>query len=101
MDRFFASDANRFQAAMRRAGLNPTLKLNSVEMTFALSASYEEDVGIDQAASELGLKREQFLLVMQESDKRFRSIVRRLALGTIPRDDFENSFKNLAKEATE
>jgi hypothetical protein len=101
MERLVAADAGRFQGAMRRAGLDPALKLNSIEMTFALSTAYEEDVGVNQAASELGLKREQFLLLMQESDKRFKSIVRRLAQGTIPRDDFESSFKDLAKELAE
>jgi hypothetical protein len=101
MERLVGADTSRFQGAMRRAGLDPALKLNSVEMTFALSAAYEEDVGVNQAASELGLKREQFLLLMQESDKRFKSVVRRLAQGTIPRDDFENSFKDLAKEVAE
>jgi hypothetical protein len=98
MDRLLANDAKRFQDAMKRAGLDPALKLNGVEMTFALSIAYEQEIDINQAASELGLKRAQFLVGMQEADKRFRSIVRRLALGTIPRDEFENSYKDLAKE---
>ena len=98
MDRFIASDARRFQEAMARAGLNPALKLNGVEMTFALSRAYEEDLSLNQAASELGLKREQFLLAMQEADRKFKPLVRRLAQGTIPRDEFENSFKELAKD---
>lgn len=98
MDRLIANDAKRFQNAMARAGLDPTLKLNGMEMTFALSRAYEEDIDLVQAASEFGLRRQQFLLAMQEAGKRFKSIVRRLAQGTIPRDDFENSFKELAKE---
>jgi hypothetical protein len=101
MDRFLANDAKRFQDAMKRAGLDPALKLNGVEMTFALSGAYEEEIDINQAASEFGLKRGPFLLAMQEADKRFKSIVRRLAQGTIPRDEFENSFKELAKELVE
>src|SRR5215210_2201529 len=93
MDRLIANDAKRFQSAMARAGLDPTLKLNGVEMTFALSRAYEEDVNLVQAAAELGLQRQEFLVVMQESDKKFKSLVRRLAQGTIARDDFETSFK--------
>jgi hypothetical protein len=98
MDRLIASDGKRFQEAMARAGLNPALKLNGMEMTFALSQGYEEDLGINQAAAELGLKREQFLLAMQDADRKFRPLVRRLAQGTIARDEFENSFKDLAKD---
>jgi len=101
MDRLLANDAKRFQDAMRRAGLDPALKLNGVEMTFALSRAYEDEIDINQAASEFGLKRGQFLLGMQEADKRFKTIVRRLAQGTVPRDEFENSFKELAKELVE
>jgi hypothetical protein len=101
MDRLIANDAKRFQSAMSRAGLDPTLKLNGVEMTFALSRAYEQDLDLVQAAAEFGLKRQQFLLAMQEADKKFKSIVRRLAQGTIPRDDFESSFKELAKEVVD
>jgi hypothetical protein len=101
MDRFLANDAKRFQDAMKRAGLDPALKLNGIEMTFALSGAYEEEIDLKQAASEFGLKRGPFLLAMQEADKRFKSIVRRLAQGTIPRDEFENSYKELAKELVE
>src|SRR5215204_503293 len=50
MDRLIANDAKRFQSAMLRAGLNPALKLNGVEMTFALSRAYEEDLSLNQAA---------------------------------------------------
>jgi len=62
-------------------------------MTFALSRAYEADVNLVQAAAELGLQRQEFLVAMQESDKKFRSLVRRLAQGTIARDDFETSFE--------
>jgi hypothetical protein len=101
MDRLLENDTKRFQSAMKRAGLNPSLKLNGTEMTFALSRAYEEDVDINQAASELGLKKAQFLLATQEADKRFKTLVRRLAVGAVPRDDFEVSFKDLAKEVVD
>jgi hypothetical protein len=98
MDRLIENDSRRFQGAMKRAGLNPSLKLNGAEMTYALSRAYEEDLDISQAASELGLQKSQFLLATQDTDKRFKTLVRRLGKGTIPRDDFEISFKELAKE---
>ncbi len=98
MDRLLENDTKRFQSAMKRAGLNPSLKLKGTEMTFELSRAYEEDVDINQAASELGLQRAQFLAATQDTDKRFKTLVRRLAKGAIPRDDFEITFKDLAKE---
>lgn len=98
MDRIIADDAKRFADAMARAGLNPTLKLNGVEMTFALSRAYEEDISLEQAASELGLTKDEFLQAAQDADKQYKSLVRRLQQGTIPRDDFEAKFIELAKE---
>jgi hypothetical protein len=98
MDKIIDDDGRRFSDAMRRAGLNPTLKLNGVEMTFALSRAYEEDINLDQAASELGLQKDEFTQASQDADKQFKSLVRRLQQGTIPRDDFEAKFIELAKE---
>jgi hypothetical protein len=98
MDQIIAGDAKRFADAMTRAGLNPSLKLNGVEMTFALSRAYEEDLGLEQAASELGLQKDEFLQAAQDADKQYKSLVRRLQQGTIPRDDFEAKFIELAKE---
>jgi hypothetical protein len=98
MDQIIDGDAKRFSDAMKRAGLNPTLKLNGVEMTFALSRAYEEDINLEQAASELGLQKDEFLQASQDADKQYKSLVRRLQQGTIPRDDFEAKFIELAKE---
>lgn len=98
MDAIIDGDAKRFADAMRRAGLNPSLKLNGVEMTFALSRAYEEDLSLDQAAAELGLSKDEFAQAAQDADKQFKSLVRRLQQGTIPRDDFEAKFIELAKE---
>jgi hypothetical protein len=98
MDQIIDADGKRFTDAMRRAGLNPTLKLNGVEMTFATSRAYEEDLGLDQAASELGLTKDEFVQASQDADKQYKSLVRRLQQGTIPRDDFEAKFIELAQE---
>ena len=44
------------------AGLvsQPSLKLNGVEMIFALSQAYEDAVSLEQVGAELGLKKEEF-----------------------------------------
>lgn len=101
MDRIIDEDGRRFQDAMKRAGLNPTLKLNGVEMTFALSRAYEEDLGADQVAAELGMPKEEFLSAAADADKKYKTMVRRLKQGTIPRDDFEAVFIELAQEVAD
>ena len=44
MDKIIEGDGKRFTDAMRLAGLDPTLKLNGVEMINALDKSYEDDL---------------------------------------------------------
>src|SRR5262249_37525642 len=68
MDRIIAEDAKRFADAMVRAGLEPTLKLNGVEMINALAQRYEDDVDIKIAAAELGMTVEELLRVTNDSD---------------------------------
>jgi hypothetical protein len=101
MDRLMENDSRRFQSSMKRAGLNVTLKFNGMEMISALSRAYEQDLDINQAASELGLDRDGFLKATQDADKRFQTLVRRLRQGTVSRDEFETSFKELIAEVTD
>lgn len=98
MDAIIAGDGKRFTDAMRRAGLDPSLKLNGVEMIFALSQAYEDAVSLEQVGAELGLKKEEFMKVSDDASKEFRVMIRRLKQGTVPRDEYESAYIDLAKE---
>src|SRR5262249_55946360 len=91
----------RFSDAMTRAGLEPTLKLNGVEMINALSKRYEDDVDAAAAGTEFGLSKDQFAKAAADADKKFRPFLRRLAQGIVPRDQFEVAFRDLSHELTE
>jgi Domain of unknown function (DUF4384) len=89
-------DSKRFTDAMIRAGLNADLKLNGIEMVNALSKRYEDPLDGALAAAELGMTKEQFEKAIQGSSPKVRTIRRRLVQGTVPREDFENRFKEVA-----
>lgn len=101
MDALIASDGQRFADAMKRAGLEPTLKLNGIEMINALAKRYEDDLDLTLAASELGLDTKEFKNETGDVDQKFRPLMRRLAQGAIPRDQWEKSFIELAPEITD
>jgi hypothetical protein len=101
MDRLIEEDAKRFADAMARAGLDPTLKLNGVEMINALSKRYEDDVDVKLAAAEFGLTSDEFAKVSADADKKFRPFLRRLEQGIVPRDQFEVAFRDLSEELTD
>jgi Domain of unknown function (DUF4384) len=98
MDALIAGDAKRFTDAMTRAGLDPALKLNGVEMINALAKRYEDDVDLALAAAEFGLDKQTFLDQVAATDGRFNLMLRRLQQGSVPRDQFELVFRELAAQ---
>jgi hypothetical protein len=98
MNALLAGDAKRFTDAMARAGLDPTLKLNGVEMINALAKRYEDDVDITLAAAEFGLDKPTFRAQAAATDGRFNLMLRRLEQGSVPRDQFELVFRELAAQ---
>lgn len=101
MDALIEADGKRFTDAMIRAGLTPTLKLNGVEMINALSKRYEDDIDINLAAAEFGIDAKEFNSSAGDVDQKLRPLVRRLQQGAIPRDQFENFFRDLAEDLTD
>lgn len=101
MDALIDGDGKRFTDAMVRAGLTPTLKLNGVEMINALSKRYEDDIDLTLAAAEFGLDPKEFKDSAGDVSKELRPLVRRLEQGSIPRDQFEQVFRNLAEDLTD
>jgi hypothetical protein len=101
MDQIIAADGKRFTDAMARAGLDPTLKLNGVEMINALSDRYEADLDFEQAAAEFGLTKEALAKAADDVEKRFKPLVRRLEQDVVPRDQFETAFRELAADVSD
>jgi hypothetical protein len=101
MDGIIEEDGKRFAGAMTRARLDPKLKLNGVEMINALAKRYEDDVDGTLAAAELGLAKDEFSKAANDSDKRLKPLLRRLEQGLVPRDQFETTFKDIAKDITD
>ena len=92
------ADMKRFLDAMVRAGLDPKLKLNGVEIIFALSQAYEAAVDAEQVASELGFKKDEFLKATGDVETKYRTMMKRFTQGgTVPRDEFEVEYIELAK----
>lgn len=98
MDRLIEGDAKRFADAMYRAGLDPNLNYNGIEMITALSQRYEQDVDLTMAAAELGMTKAEF---EQATGGGFKpeliSTIRRLKQNSIPRDQFEVKYRELAE----
>jgi hypothetical protein len=98
MDKVLDGDAKRFQDAMYRAGLDPNLNYNGIEMITALSQRYEQDVDLTMAAAELGMTKDEF---QQATSGGFKPelipTIRRLQQNSIPRDQFEVKYRELAE----
>lgn len=89
MDAVIEADRKRFTDAMVKARLDPQLTLNGVEMVTALSARYEWDVNLIQAAAEFGISADEMKDAMTASGGMGKSIALRLDQGIVPRDQFE------------
>ena len=101
MDPLVDDDIKRFASAMSRAGLDPDLRLNGVEMIGAMSNRYDDDLDLPTVAAELGLTVSDFNESVEEAAGKFRPLLRRLTQGKIPRDQFERDFRNLADGLTD
>ena len=101
MDGLVDDDMKRYSSAMNRAGLNPDLRLNGMEPIGALSIRYDDDLDLPLVAAELGLTVGEFNEAMNEAEAKFRPLLRRIALGRIPRDQFERDFRGLAEGLTD
>ena len=101
MDQIIENDGKRFADAMYRAGLEPTLKLNGVEMINALAKRYEDDVDINLAAAEFGLSKAEFKEAGSDASGKLKALVRRLEQGSVPRDQFEANYRELSGVVTD
>jgi hypothetical protein len=70
-------------------------------MINALAKRYEDDVDLALAAAELGLTKADFKDVSGDVNPRFRPLVRRVLQSSVPRDQFELDFRELAPSLTD
>ncbi|MGD9925214.1 MAG: DUF4384 domain-containing protein [Pseudorhodoplanes sp.] len=99
MEKLLAGDTQRFINAMIKAGLDPKLQLNGTEMITALSQRYEADLDLALAAADLGLEKEVFSKTLNGAVKpELFQAVRRLQQNTLPRDQFENRYRDLMEQ---
>ena len=102
MDKILKDDTARFQGAMRRAGLDPSLKLGGIEPISALSNHYEKNLDLRQVAAEFGLKPDQLTNAAGDVGGDARTLVRRLEQqGYVPRDNLEGTFAGLVDKLTD
>ncbi len=101
VDKLLAEDTDRFHQAMKRAGLDPSLKLDGVEMINALSNRYEKDVDLRLAAAEFGLEQDAFEKAAAELGGDARNLLGRLQQSVVPRDNFEHQFPALVVRLTD
>lgn len=101
MDQIIENDGKRFIDAMYRAGLEPTLKLNGVEMINALAKRYEDDVDLNLAAAEFGMTKDEFKDAAGDAERKFKALIRRLEQGSVPRDQFEATYRELVQNITD
>jgi len=101
MNGMIEDDFQRFGAAMKRAGLDPTLKLGGVEMTNALSKRYEDDVSLRRAAAEYGFDADSFKEHFIDAGPEAIALLHRLEQGIVPRDQFEGLYTKFVEGSTE
>jgi hypothetical protein len=101
LERLFVEDANRFNAALARAGLDPNLKLADIEIVSSLSKFHEQNLDVALASAELGLTPEQLGKSTADADRKLRPFLRRLLEGPVSRDQFEAVFASLVDSITD
>jgi hypothetical protein len=100
MDQMFADDTKRFDAAMARAGLDPTLQLNNEEPISALSDRFDDLLDTKLAAAELALTADDFVSAVNDNRK-YRPLLNRLGQGKVSRGEFEGRFAELIADLTD
>ncbi len=102
MDRLLKLDSERFLAAMRKADLDPALKVGGIEMISALSKQYEKNIDLRQVAAEFGLSSDALKQAAGGVGGNALTLVRRLEQqGYVPRDNLEVSYAGLVSSLTD
>ncbi len=101
MDRLMAIDRDRFESAMRRAGLDPKLRApGGVEPISALVQHFERNLTKAMAAAEFGLTPEQMTAGAPSAGTQAFALLRRLDQDIVPRDQFTKEFAEILVRLT-
>ncbi len=92
MDKIIQSDKTHFQGALVLAGIDPQLKYNGVEVINALSDHFERELDLKAVAAEYGVTVDELKIRMASAGGPSASMVVRLQLGTVQRDEFQDVF---------
>jgi len=97
------ADAKRFFDAEQRAGLDVKLAgtESNTEVINLLSRRYEADIDLKLGAADFGLTKEEYAKAAPDVDNKFKPLLRRLEQATVPFDQFEQSFRDLAVALTD
>jgi hypothetical protein len=97
MEKLLDQDAERFNAAMRSAGLDPDLDApdQGVESIAFLSRRYGKALGLREFAAEYGVGPTALAEALQEAGGIRIGLKRRLEQGTVPRRLVESQFLDL------
>ncbi|MBI1292435.1 DUF4384 domain-containing protein [bacterium] len=101
MDRLMAIDRDRFESAMRRAGLDPKLRApGGVEPISALVQHFERNLTRAMAAAEFGLTPDQLSAGAPSAGPQAFALLRRLDQDLVPRDQFTKEFAEILVRVT-
>lgn len=101
MDALLDQDMKRFRDAMVRAGIDPGVKPNGIEMINALSQKYEEMLDLRQLAVEFGMRPDEFARAAPAAGQKAVALLRRVEQGLLPRDTFESEYASLVAAVTD
>ncbi|MGE0212607.1 MAG: DUF4384 domain-containing protein [Parvibaculaceae bacterium] len=100
VDRILKTDMQRFQDALKRAGIDANAKIDGIEMINALSNHYERDLTLVGVAAEFTIDEKKFEeLAIQETEA--RRVLNRVKQASIPRDEFEAEFSQILSQVTD
>lgn len=95
MNKILDEDQARFRSAMVRAGIDPGLKVNGIEIINALAQKYDDLMDLRRTAAEFGMRPEEFKDAAANAGPKALGIARRVDQGLLPRDTLEGEFPSI------
>lgn len=87
-----SGDVDRYHAALKAAGVDPSLRSRGFESISALARRYREDTDFEAALGEVGLERDVFVQQLAQARGAAAPLARRLLHGVLPRGELDRLF---------